>query len=280
MGKLLRIDVDNMADGNNYAIPTDNPFVENPDALDEIWAYGLRNPWRFSFDSTTNDLWIADVGQGDIEEINKAGINAAGLNYGWRCYEGSEPYNTSDCPDPSELTFPIAEYTHSGGNCSITGGYVYRGTTYTDISGLYFYADYCSGDIGTVDDAFNLINHGNFGDNWSSFGEDINGELYIAGLSGSIYKISGGEIFDTADYINYNFTMLPNPASDSLSLSISNNLISTITIFDIKGTEVVSESNVFASEKTIAIQSLTTGIYIVKIIVNNGQSIIKKLLVK
>jgi len=280
MGKLLRIDVDNMADGNNYAIPTDNPFVENPDALDEIWAYGLRNPWRFTFDSTTNDLWIADVGQGDIEEVNKAGINDAGLNYGWRCYEGSEPYNTSDCPDPSELTFPIAEYTHSGGNCSITGGYVYRGTTYTDISGLYFYADYCSGDIGTVDDAFNLINHGNFGDNWSSFGEDINGELYIAGLSGSIYKISGGEIFDTADYINYNFTMLPNPASDSLSLSISNNLISTITIFDIKGTEVVSESNVFASEKTIAIQSLTTGIYIVKIIVNNGQSIIKKLLVK
>jgi len=232
------------------------------------------------FDATTNDLWIADVGQGSLEEINKVASDAAGLNYGWRCYEGSATYNTEGCPDPSELTFPVAEYSHAGGNCSITGGYVYRGTIYSDIVGLYFYADYCSGDIGTVDNSNNQINHGDFGDNWSSFGVDNTGELYIAGLSGSIYKISGGEIFDTEDFNKTEVSMLPNPASDSLNLSLNINLISTISIFDLKGKEVIAESNVFTSEKTISINSLATGIYIVKIITNNGQTIIKKLVVK
>jgi len=280
LGKMLRIDIDNTEGGNNYAIPADNPFVGDPDAFDEIWAYGLRNPWRFSFDSLTDELWIADVGQGSNEEINKVFYEAPGLNYGWRCYEGSDPYNTSGCPSPTELTFPIAEYTHTGGNCSISGGYVYRGSIYSDISGLYFYADYCSGEIGTVDDTHNQINHGDFGENWSSFGEGYNGELYIAGLSGSIYKITGDEIFDTEDFNKIEVSMLPNPATDSLNLSIANNLISTITIFDIKGREVISERNVSASEKTISIQSLKPGIYIVKIIAKNGQSIIKKLVVK
>ena len=126
LGKILRIDIDTTDGSNNYSIPSDNPFVDDTNALDEIWAYGVRNPWRFSFDSESDELWIADVGQGAIEEINRAALDAAGLNYGWRCYEGSQTYNTSGCPDPSELTFPVAEYSHAIGY-SITGGYVYHG---------------------------------------------------------------------------------------------------------------------------------------------------------
>jgi len=281
LGKMLRIDIDNTDGGNNYAIPADNPFVGDPNALDEIWAYGLRNPWRFSFDSETDDLWIGDVGQGAVEEVDRAASGVSGQNYGWRCYEGSQTYNTSGgCPDPSELTFPVAEYIHGSDNCSITGGYVYRGSIYSDISGLYFYADFCSGIIGTVDDSNNQINHGTYGGSWVSFGEDYNNELYIVDNFGEIFKISGSEIFDTEDFNNSEVSIIPNPASDSLNVSINNNLISTITILDLKGSVIISERNLFVSEKTISINSLNSGIYIVKIISENGQSIIKKLVIK
>ncbi|MFT5249054.1 MAG: glucose/arabinose dehydrogenase [bacterium] len=278
LGKMLRIDINNTAGGNNYAIPADNPFIGDPDALDEIWAYGLRNPWRFSFDSETDELWIADVGQGSIEEINRADLDASGLNYGWRCYEGSETYNTSGCPNSSELTFPVAEYTHSVGY-SITGGYVYHGNVYSDIQDLYFFAD-LNGLIGTVDNDNNLVNHGDFGGTWVSFGEDINGEVYISDISGSIYKIIGGEIFDTENFTNSEVAIIPNPASDRLRISINNSLITKITILDLKGSVVMTESNLSNSEKFIPIHSLNSGIYIVKINSDNGQSIIKKIVIK
>ncbi len=278
LGKMLRLDIDNTDGGNNYAIPLDNPFLGNPDALDEIWAYGLRNPWRFSFDSDTDELWIADVGQNQIEEINRVTNDEAGLNYGWRCYEGSQTYNTSGCPDSSELTFPVAEYTHSVGY-SITGGYVYHGNVYSDIQDLYFFAD-LNGLIGTVDNDNNLVNHGGFGGTWVSFGEDSNGEIYIADISGSIYKIIGGEIFDTQDFDNTEVSVIPNPASDSLRVSITNNLISTITILDLKGAVMITERNLSTSEILISINSLSSGIYIVKINSENGQTIVKKLVIK
>ncbi len=278
LGKMLRIDIDNTEGGNNYAIPSDNPFLGDPDALDEIWAYGLRNPWRFSFDSETDELWIADVGQNQIEEINRVTSDAAGLNYGWRCYEGSQTYNTSGCPDPSELTFPVAEYNHSVGY-SITGGYVYHGNVYSDIQDLYFFAD-LNGLIGTVDNDNNLVNHGDFGGTWVSFGEDSNGEIYIVNISGSIYKIIGGELFDTEDFNDFEVSIVPNPASDSLNISIDNHLIKSITILDLKGSVVLTESNLSTSEKTISINALKSGIYIVKINSENGQSMIKKIVIK
>jgi len=278
LGKMLRIDIDNVDGGNNYAIPVDNPFIGDPNAFDEIWAYGLRNPWRFSFDSQTDELWIGDVGQNQIEEIDRVAGDAAGLNYGWRCYEGSQPYNTSGCPDPSELTFPVAEYNHSVGS-SITGGYVYHGNVYSDIQDLYFLAD-IDGIIGTVDNDNNFVNHGDFGGYWVSFGEDINGEIYLADITGSIYKIIGGEIFDTEDFDASEVALIPNPASDSLHISINNNLISTISILDLKGSVIIYEENIATSEKTISINSLQSGIYIVKINSENGQSIIKKLVIK
>jgi hypothetical protein len=210
LGKMLRIDIDNTSGGNNYGIPTDNPFFDDGDenTLDEIWAYGLRNPWRFSFDKETGDIWIADVGQGNYEEINLASSTEAGLNYGWRCYEGNNIFNNNDCPDADTLTFPIGEYPHLGMGsfkCSITGGYRYRGGLFSSFVGIYFFADYCSNEIGTLtqiggnwvmsfSDAFE-------GNGWSTFGEDLNGELYIAGLSsGTVYRIIDTDISVTTWY--------------------------------------------------------------------------------
>src|SRR5690606_21390713 len=129
LGKILRIDVDHPDGQQPYSLPVDNPFVNIPNLKTEIWAYGLRNPWRFTIDEVDGNIWIADVGQASLEEINKQPVSAGGINYGWRCYEGTQPFNTSNCPAASELTFPIAEYSHTEG-CSITGGKVYRGNQY------------------------------------------------------------------------------------------------------------------------------------------------------
>ena len=280
LGKLLRIDVDNPSGGNNYGIPADNPFVGNPNARDEIWAYGLRNPWRFSFDLTENNLWIGDVGQSAIEEIDRMPISAAGLNYGWRCYEGSQPYNTQNCPQQSELTFPIAEYTHASGNCSITGGYVYRGSVYADIAGIYFFADYCSGLIGTVDGSGNLIDHGDFSGNWVSFGEDIHKELYIIDIGGSIYKIKGGVIIGTEDFsLENSLSMLPNPATGNVVFSLKNDTLQTIQLFDIRGSLVYSEKNGSSNERTVSVSNLNSGIYFAKITSGKGQTVAKKLII-
>lgn len=280
LGKMLRIDVDNPDGGNNYGIPDSNPYVGDPDALDEIWASGVRNPWKFAFDSQTGDIWIADVGQNSLEEINHELSTLSGLNYGWRCYEGNDPYNTSGCPDPSELTFPVAQYSHSGGNCSITGGYVYRGTVYSDIQGLYLFADLCSSMIGTVDQDGNMIDHGNFSGTWTSFGEDVNSELYIADHGGSIYKIEGGVILETPDNNESLVSMIPNPASDSLYISITNHTINSITITDLKGGEVFNTDNITTPVKMIPINNLSDGIYLVRITSENGSSFVKKLVIR
>jgi glucose/arabinose dehydrogenase len=275
LGKLLRIDVDNPGGGNNYGIPVDNPFAGDPPNAEEIWAYGLRNPWKFSFDSDNGDLWIADVGQVEIEEINKAGGSEAGLNYGWRCYEGSMPFNTNGCPNPSELTFPIAEYPHPTG-FSITGGYVYRGSVYTDIAGYYFCGDFGTGLIATVDPNDNFNNLGTFGGSWSSFGQDITGELYIVNYSGQISKIQG-EILsvDSIDTISVN--MYPNPANDKVTIRLDEGSIANISVMDLKGSVLYSEENIQAMSKEINIESLPQGIYLVKITSEKGVSV-KKLL--
>ncbi|MDC8000359.1 PQQ-dependent sugar dehydrogenase [Aequorivita todarodis] len=281
LGKLLRLDVDNPSGGNNYGIPPDNPFVGNPNAREEIWAYGLRNPWRFSFDFTANELWIADVGQTSREEINRVNAGEAGLNYGWRCYEGTQPYNTQNCPPQSEFTFPLAEYTHANGNCSITGGYVYSGSMYPAISNLYFFGDYCSGMIGTVDILGNLINHGQFSGNWVSFGEDVNKELYIVDKGGSIYRITGEPTVGTEDFSMENtLSMLPNPASEKVTFLLKNDTLQTIQLFDVRGSLVSSEENISSNEKTISIQTLNPGIYFAKITSVKGHTMVKKLILQ
>ena len=188
MGKMLRIDVDG---GEPYAIPTNNPFVDNENALDEIWSYGWRNPWRFSFDRETGDMWAGDVGQGAWEEIDfEAAGDPGGRNYGWRCYEGSEQH-IGTCNDVGELTFPIYEYNHEGfTHCSVTGGYVYRGSEYPEATGTYLFGDICSGKIwGYKDDEVTELLT-NAGDVLTSFGEDHLGEHYCCYLfDGIVYKI-------------------------------------------------------------------------------------------
>ncbi len=200
LGKLLRVDVD--VDGP-YEIPADNPFVGNPNALDMIWAYGIRNPWRFNFDRMTGDLWMADVGQGNREEIDRQpAASTGGENYGWKCYEGNATFDTAGCPDVSELTAPVFDYDHAGfTHCSVTGGYVYRGCMNPDLTGSYFFADYCSGRMwsltpdGSGGYTDNVV--GNFSNfQISAFGEGSDGEIYVANMgNGSIYRLAGGNPF-------------------------------------------------------------------------------------
>ena len=146
LGKMLRIDVHH---GNPYAIPADNPFVDSSNYKKEIWALGLRNPWRWSFDAQNGYMIIADVGQDNWEEVNYQQGTNGGKNYGWRCYEGNHAYNTAGCNAQSSYKSPVYEYQHlsTTGDCAIIGGYVYRGKKYPDLFGKYFCTDYCSGII-------------------------------------------------------------------------------------------------------------------------------------
>ena len=184
LGSILRIDVSDPQAG--YSIPQDNPFYGVENVMDEIWAYGFRNPWRFSFDRQTGFLWVGDVGQGDFEEVD---IVEKGGNYGWNVMEGPECFSPRfNCRDAG-LEEPIVYYSHSEG-CSITGGYVYRGSAST-LDGAYIYGDYCSGKIWLLRyDGLKIIEHVLLADSdlqISSFGEDEEGELYILSFDGKIY---------------------------------------------------------------------------------------------
>ena len=187
-GKMLRIDTE--SDTKPYGIPQDNPFLDQARYSKEIWALGLRNPWRFSFDRETGDLYIADVGQNAYEEVNfQPASSIGGENYGWRVFEGTHPFKDSRI-DKSDMIIPLAEYDHSQG-CSVTGGYVYRGAEFPKLNGVYFYADYCSGKIWGMKRNWesSLLYDADF--SISSFGEDGSGNLYVLDYSnGSVYKIT------------------------------------------------------------------------------------------
>lgn len=194
LGKMLRIAVQSGIPG--YSIPPGNPFASDTTlGRPEIWAIGVRNPWRFSFDRMSGDLWMGDVGQNVLEEINfePAGTEQ-GPNYGWRCYEGTQPYITTGCLPSSTYTGPVWEYAHTGGNCSVTGGYVYRGAKYADMFGKYFFADYCVDDIRTLERNGSNFTHTSLGilatGSFVTFGEDRWGELYLGDASGRILRFS------------------------------------------------------------------------------------------
>ena len=188
LGKILRIDVNNPSGLLNYGIPPDNPFVGNTQGWrEEIYSYGMRNPWRFSFDPVTGWLWCGDVGQNTWEEIDTI---TNGGNYGWRCYEGNHPYNLTNCNDTTYL-FPLWEYDHTGGNCSITGGYIYRGMRKPELTGNYIYGDYCSGKIWSLNYSGGTVSNTQISTAPSSilsFGVDMNNEFYILGSNGKIYE--------------------------------------------------------------------------------------------
>jgi glucose/arabinose dehydrogenase len=188
LGKILRIDVDH---GDPYGIPSDNPFALRG-GRPEIYALGLRNPWRFSFDSKTGDLWAADVGQNKWEEVN---LVIRGGNYGWRVMEGLHCYAPALFCEPNQSVAPVLEYSHDNGRCSITGGYVYRGRA-VSLAGRYFYGDYCSGEVfllsktqaGTASRTPDVALKTSF--RISSFGEDETGELYVLDHAGGVYRIA------------------------------------------------------------------------------------------
>jgi len=198
LGKILRLDVDA---ASPYAVPSDNPFVGRAGARGEIWSYGLRNPWRFSFDSETGDMWIGDVGQDAWEEVDYEPAGQGGRNYGWNRMEGSHCFPPGSSCDPSGLVLPVAEYDHRAG-CSITGGHVYRGAALPELRGTYFYGDYCTGLVRSLrvvsgnpaeerdwTSALRTRSGGAM-DGLSSFGVDSKGELYLVLLGGEIYRLA------------------------------------------------------------------------------------------
>jgi hypothetical protein len=187
LGKILRLDVDRAADGLSYSSPPDNPFAGPAPGRDEIYAIGLRNPFRFSFDRATGELYVADVGQNAVEEID---IVVGGGNYGWRIWEGTRctGIDPTRC-DPAGFIFPVDEYPHTGGRCSVIGGYVYRGTRSSLPAGTYVYGDLCTGEIfGRRDGTSSLLLQTGLA--ISSFGEDETGELYVVDLDGGVHRIA------------------------------------------------------------------------------------------
>lgn len=188
LGAILRLDVDAAAP---YTIPADNPFADGVDGAPEVFLWGLRNPWRFSFDGS--DMWIGDVGQGQWEEINLVGQNLAGANLGWPILEGTHCYDgPAALCDDNDFIGPVHEYPHDGGRCSVTGGYVYRGSNHPEVGGVYFFGDYCSAEVmairvegGEVVDS-RVFDPGIGG--LSSFGVDHDGELYLT-AAGAVYRI-------------------------------------------------------------------------------------------
>ena len=190
LGKLLRLDV---SGASGYTIPADNPFKGDTSAREEIWSYGLRNPWRFSFDRQTGDLYIGDVGQNAWEEVDVAPVavqRGRGVNYGWNIMEGKHCYPSDPCTNPGQL--PWVDYQHAGGACSISGGYVYRGSAIPALVGHYLFADYCNGNVSSlaypgttvVDRSAELRP----GDGVSSFGQDARGRVYAVSLEGPVYR--------------------------------------------------------------------------------------------
>jgi glucose/arabinose dehydrogenase len=196
LGKISRIDINSSSVAGNYTVPADNPFVNDPAYRPEIWSLGWRNVWRFSFDRLTGDMWLGDVGQNAREEIDFEPANTGGRNYGWRCLEGNQTYNNSGCLPSSNFTPPAYTYVNPSIGCSVTGGFIYRGAKYPDLYGVYLFADYCSGRVwGTrrnTDGTFTTNELANLGDyEFSAFGEDRDGELYVALLSsGKIQKVT------------------------------------------------------------------------------------------
>jgi hypothetical protein len=197
LGKMLRIDVSGTAGDKQYRIPPTNPYAGAVAGLDEIWARGLRNPWGFSFDRTQKDLWIGDVGQNLYEEVDVSRASSGGgraANYGWKVMEGRHCFSPSTGCNTSGKVLPIVEYGHSSGNCSVTGGYVYRGVN-PALAGGYFFGDFCSGRLWSISAEASYpatkVQHLQSSYSISGFGEDEAGEVYILFHEGLAYRITG-----------------------------------------------------------------------------------------
>ena len=301
LGKILRIDIDNPANntfGNNYGIPATNPFANDgdPNTLGEIWSYGLRNPAKFSFDSLTGDMWISDTGQSTLEEIDLDVGNVGGLNYGWRCYEGTDEFNTSSgCPNLSTITFPISEFLHFDPDgifrCAVIGGYRYRGTSQSNLYGVYFFADWCSDEIYMLTENGSNWNKTIYTptvstQRWTGFGEDNNGELYIIGNSGDngkVHKIKQNTLSTNSIELKSNFNIIPNPTSNGkITLSFVKNIsLKEINVFNLHGQNIKANISIINSNTvSLKFNELSSGIYIIEAISISGERSQNKIIIK
>ncbi len=287
LGKMLRIDVDG---GNPYRIPPDNPFPNVSGTRPEIWSLGLRNPWRISFDRLTGDLWIADVGQNAWEEISMQPANSrGGENYGWRCYEGNAAFNPNNCGDPAAYKYPEYVYPNegrTGAGCSVTGGFVYRGSAYPNLRGHYIYADYCSGRVWSLrpDGRGGWINTewlDGPNNEFSTFGEDERGELYLAALSsGRIFLVTDTNTTAAEDrpFIQQ-LDLAPNPVTDLLRVELTAAEPATLQLRLIDASaRVLAEFQETVGTapftKTLNMKNLPTGIYFFQ--VQRGKDILTR----
>jgi hypothetical protein len=278
LGKMLRLDVDS---GSPYGIPPTNPYVGIA-GNDEIWSIGMRNPWKFSFNRLNGDLWIADVGQDAIEEINKitSPLPNTGLNFGWNCYEANVSYSGAQgpCPAYASTVAPFTQYTQTPTRCSITGGYYYTGSLYPNFNGKYIFGDYCAGEIAMLSSTGTITWSYNANDTYSitTFGEDMNGELYVA-ITNVIYKI-----IDTSLGLN-NFnknglSFYPNPAKTEIFIkNDAATTLSKVTIFDLTGKVVLTKTE---NLSTIAISDLAKGLYLIGVEDTVGNRYQSKLIVE
>ncbi|MEM6344260.1 MAG: PQQ-dependent sugar dehydrogenase [Bacteroidota bacterium] len=273
LGKILRIDVDVPS---GYGIPNDNPFVNDTSALDEIWSSGWRNPWRMSFDKLTGDMWVADVGQNQYEEVSVEWAGTpGGQNYGWRCIEGNTPFNGTGCGNANLYTPPLHTYLQ-GFNTgkSITGGYVYRGATYVPLQASYVFGDYESGNVWTLVPAgggqYNLVEHGKLlgAQQISTFGQDASGELYVAAFDeGNIYQITSttSSIDPAAD--PYGIDLYPNPAEDKVFVRLENPPQGSfeILIHSLNGKIVATFPALGAGKEEIILAGISSGVYLLEV---------------
>lgn len=249
LGKMLRLNIN--TDTTAYLIPNDNPYKNNKDTLPEIWALGLRNPWRYSIDDVKKELWIADVGQDEWEEINVVPYNAPKLNYGWRCFEGLANFNINGCNLNIPYTKPVYVYRNVFEiGCSVTGGFVYRGTENKSLEGKYIYTDFCTGKIWALYRSPNntwindLLMDGNDME-YVSFGEDHNKELYLASLaSGEIHKIKQ-KTSSSSEWMSFkSLKISENPITDQIRITWDPEVnFSNWSIIDINGMEILSDSH-------------------------------------
>ncbi len=292
LAKILRIDVNNPQGGNNYGIPPNNPFISGG-GLPEIYNVGMRNPWRFSQDPVTGQIYVGDVGQNTYEEIDTI---KNGGNYGWSIMEGFHCYNPSTGCNMTGLVLPIKEYQHVSGQCSIAGGYVYRGSRRPELVGRYIYGDYCTGRIwklrlqgGVLVEDSVLLNTSPFGSNaLSSFGVDQNNELYACKLTspGAIYRFTSSVTgieqtgIEAEGYrLEQNYPNPFNPAT-SISFTIAKANFVTLKVYDVLGKEeqTLVNGNKIAGEYKVTwdASNFPSGVYFYKLTVNN-QSIEKKM---
>jgi glucose/arabinose dehydrogenase len=290
LGKILRINVDTTIGSQNYGIPSTNPFAGGG-GRPEIFAWGMRNPWRMSQDPVTGLIWCGDVGQDVWEEIDLIGN---GRNYGWRCYEGNATYSPTGCGNISQYTFPIKVYQHTGGRCSITGGYVYRGSRRPDLVGRYIYADYCTGEIwklkyegGVVTEDSLLVTAPT---SVLSFGTDQNNELYILGNNGIIYRFNrsgsqgvGGELHPSRFALEQNYPNPFNPTTN-IQFTIINRQLTILKVYDVLGRVVATLVNETKSPGSYEVEwnaeGVSSGMYFYRLAAGPFVETCKMLVVK